>query len=457
MPRPTASIDPFAPIRQAFVDVLPAHFQRLGWSVDQVRSHQTFAVRELLRTAIEHSPFHAHRIAAAVGDVDSFELADLVRLPVMTKAEMMAHYDEVTTDRRLTRNAVEAFIAGVDEEPQLLFDDYVVLASGGSSGLRGVFAWHRDIVPDFLSAILRGGLATAGAGQVPRGIPCTFVAARSAIHATRCMTQIADGSVLDLTFAPATLPPDEIVRRVAGARPALLAGYTSALVALAHEQLAGRLAIRPMMVVSASEQLTHAERDTIAAAFGTPPTNAFGSSEGLNGAAPPGDDVFTFASDMAHVEFVDETDHPVPTGAPAHHVLVTNLVNTSQPLIRYRLDDSMTEQPPLPGNGHQRATLQGRCDEWIRFGERRVHPIAVRSVLVHHAEAQEYQVRTTRRSMHVAVIASGPLDATRLRDELICSLVAAGATGIDVTVEPTDHLARDPRTGKLARFITDDR
>ena len=150
---PIAPIDPFVPARRAFVERLPGHFQRLGWSPDQVVAHQTAALRRLLRCAVAHSPFRARRIAELVGDVEAFELAHLDRLPVMTKGEMMEHYDDLTTDRRLTRVSVEAFLARVGDDPEALFGEYVVLASGGSSGVRGVFAWHLDLVPDYLSAI----------------------------------------------------------------------------------------------------------------------------------------------------------------------------------------------------------------------------------------------------------------------------------------------------------------
>jgi phenylacetate-CoA ligase len=452
---PIAPIDPFAPARRAFVERLPDHFQRLGWSPDQVAAHQTSALRHLLRTAIARSPFHARRLTELVGEVEEFELADLVRLPVMTKGEMMEHYDDLTTDRRLTRASVEAFLAQVGDEPEALFGEYVVLASGGSSGVRGVYAWHLDLVPDYLSSILRAGLSRAAGGDVPRGLSIALVAASSAIHATRVTAHVADGTVGRLTFAPATLSIDEIVRRLEAAQPVLLAGYAGALRRVAEEQLAGRLAINPAMVLSTSEYLSAGASATIAEAFGAPPANAFGSSEGLNGSAMPGDEVFTFASDMAYVEFVDEHDRHVPTGTAAHHVLVTNLLNTTQPLIRYRLDDSMTPRPSLPGNGHQRATLEGRTDEVIRFGERQVHPIAVRSVLAHHAAVTEYQVRTTPRSMCVAVMASGSLDVTRIADELACSLASAGADGIAVSVTRAAELRRDTLTGKLPRFVAE--
>ncbi len=169
MSRTVAPIDPFAPARQAFLDRLPGHFQRLGWSTDEVVAHQTAALRRLLRTAIDRSPFHSRRLGGHVGDIDAFELTDLGRLPVMTKAEMMEQFDDLTTDRRLTRAAVDAFVARAGDEPEALFGEYLVLASGGSSGVRGVFTWHLDLVPDYLSTILRTGLAGPAAAKCHAG------------------------------------------------------------------------------------------------------------------------------------------------------------------------------------------------------------------------------------------------------------------------------------------------
>jgi len=456
MSTPSAdAADVFARARRSFVTDLPQHFQRLAWSEQQVRIHQTRALRRLLRAAIADSPFH-RRLKDAAGDVNSFALDDLPRLPTMTKPEMMERYDEVTTDRRLTRAAVEEFVAGVGDEPALLLGEYVVLASGGSSGVRGLFAWNARHLPDYFSTILRGGLARAGAGRVPSGLSIAMVAARSAIHATRLAAHLVHGAVGQVMIAPADLPLQDITRLLSASHPDLLLGYGGVLRELAGEQLGGRLRITPAMVVSTSEHLTADIAATIEAAFGVAPVNAYGSSEGLNGSAMPGDAVFTFASDAGVIEFVDESDRPVAVGSPAHHVLFTNLLNTTQPLIRYRLDDCMTPQPPSPASGHQRATLQGRTDEFLRFDERRVHPHAVRSVLAHHAGVSEYQVRTTSRSMEVAIVQTGPIDVEQVARELRTSLQAAGTAGIDVVVHTTDRLQRDPRTGKRPLFVSSD-
>ncbi len=85
------------------------HVGWLGWGADQLADLQRTRLRALLARAIDRSPFHAARLAGI--NPDRFELADLARLPIMTKAQMMEHFDEVVTDRRVTRQAVEAHIA----------------------------------------------------------------------------------------------------------------------------------------------------------------------------------------------------------------------------------------------------------------------------------------------------------------------------------------------------------
>ena len=62
--------------------------------------------------------------------------ADLERLPVMTKADLMDNFDDIVTDARLSRDLCEDHLERADE---YLLDEFHVVASGGSSGQRGVF------------------------------------------------------------------------------------------------------------------------------------------------------------------------------------------------------------------------------------------------------------------------------------------------------------------------------
>jgi phenylacetate-coenzyme A ligase PaaK-like adenylate-forming protein len=50
-------------------------------------------------------------------------------------------------------------------------------------------------------------------------------------------------------------------------------------------------------------------------------------------------------------------------------VLITNLHNHTQPLIRYELTDRFIRRPPDQASGLPRAAVEGRADDVFQFGE----------------------------------------------------------------------------------------
>lgn len=433
---------------------MPEHFTRLDWDAATLREHQTRAVRSLLETAIAGSPYHARRLRGV--DPSRFELEDLPGLPVMAKPDMMANFDDVTTDRRITHAAAAAHLASAGPEATLFLNEYIVLASGGSSGVRGIFALRYDEFTEFNAAVLRPGLRPVAAAMgwpLPQRLPFAVVAAPNSMHATRAANLILEGTIAVPHFAPATLPFEEVAERVAAANPAVLAGYATTIARLADMQAEGQLNVHPQVVITTSEQLTPELTGRIARGFGRPPANSFASSEGLIGSAPPGSDVFTFASDLAIIEFVDENDRPVAPGETSHHVLVTNLFNRTQPLIRYRLDDRMTAVSGTAERAHQQATLSGRTDDYLTLDGVAVHPLAVRSALLRHSEVTEYQVTVRPSALHVDVVASGTLDTGSLEADICAAVRAAGAHSATVTCARVEQLARDANSGKVRLFV----
>jgi phenylacetate-CoA ligase len=281
---------------------MPGHIERLGWSAPQLAGLQRSRLRALLARAIDRSPFHASRLAGI--DPARFELADLARLPIMTKEQMMDSYDEMVTDRPLTRDLVDRHIAESAAEPALLLGDYVCLVSGGSSGLRGVFVQTAEEYAEFGASATRRAMAAflAGGGQLAEGMVIGVVGAASPVHSSGLAAATATGPPLRMVSAPATWPTARIVERLNAAQPPALIGYATRLAELAREQSAGRLRLRLAAVTSISEMLTAQDREAIGAAFGVPVINMFVSTEGLVGHTDPGGVVFTFASDTCLAE-----------------------------------------------------------------------------------------------------------------------------------------------------------
>ena len=432
---------------------LEGHIERLSWDAERLAEHQRERLRALLAGAVERSPFHACRLAGI--DVERFELTQLAELPVMSKAQMIASFDELLCDRRLTRARVERQLAASAHEPSLLYDEYVCLVSGGSSGLRGIFVQTIDEYIEFAASILRRAMARviAAGGPPPDGLPVGIVAAAAPVHSSGFAAAVARGYPVRMTSAPATLPVAELVQRLNNAQPSVLLAHTSALEMLAGEQRVGRLQIAPRTITAVSELLTEEARVAIELAFGVPLINQFVSTEGLVGHSDPGDAALSFATDMCIVELVDDQNRPTPPGQTSAKVLITNLHNHTQPLIRYELTDRFIRHPSGAHDPYLRATVDGRADDVFHYRNVAVDPLVIRTVMVREPAALEYQVRQTDRGIDMAVVADGELDRAALASSLQLSLREAGLPEARVGVHVVADIARHPETGKARRFI----
>jgi phenylacetate-coenzyme A ligase PaaK-like adenylate-forming protein len=429
-----------------------AHFARLSWNSDQIHAEQRRCLTRLLTHAAEHSPFHARRLRGI--DLDAVDPRDMSALPAMTKADMMADLDDVFTDRRVRRADVESVLSRTRAEAVPLLGRYVALASGGCSGARGVFVMDRMALATFATAVLR---PPPSGSQPPSGdVIGAMVAAPSAVHATGLMTALAagDNSFGRYRLLPATRPLAAIVEELNAMRPTMLAGYASMLVRLAAEARAGRLQIRPAQVSSTSETLLPELRSVIRAAFDAPVFDGFGSTEGLFGKTGSDDDTFAFNTDMCIVELVDSDDRPAPVGVPAAKVLITNLFNLTQPLIRYELTDTFVQVADAPGHGYLRARVQGRSDEIFQYPDgTAVHPIVIRSVVVATPEIVDYQVVQTAGGVDVFAVAAIDFGVDAFASRLAGALTEAGVARPQVNARAVERLDRNPVSGKFRRFV----
>jgi phenylacetate-coenzyme A ligase PaaK-like adenylate-forming protein len=137
------------------------HFARMRLPAGEIAALQTRRLGELLACAAERSPFYARRLRGL--DPARIELSDLARIPPVSKDELMNELDSVFTDRRLSRALVEDAIAATRTEPVPLLGSYLVQATGGSSGRRGVFVFDPLCADEVVAGALRHYLARAAA------------------------------------------------------------------------------------------------------------------------------------------------------------------------------------------------------------------------------------------------------------------------------------------------------
>jgi phenylacetate-coenzyme A ligase PaaK-like adenylate-forming protein len=436
---------------------LGAEMEKMDWSLEQLHALRDERLRALVRHARAHSPWHARRLRDV--DPDRVSGDDLSMIPPMTKNDLMEHWDEIVTDRRLTLGLATRHLAHVAAHgPAYLLDQYHVVASGGSSGRRGVFVWDYDGWLAAQLSTMRHGIWTARHLGLESLEPAASVGAASPIHITKAMGETFAGPPASRHLFPATLPLAEIVAGLNRTRPLQLFAYPSMLHRLALEARAGRLQIAPRLMICGAEPLPPDARRVIEDVFGAPIIDAYGASESwVLGISAPGSPDLHLIEDVAICEPVDQDGRAAPPGRRSAALLVTNVVNRVLPLIRYQLNDEITFLPgpnPGPWAGRCMAPVAGRSEHAFTYpGGIAVHSLVFYSALEPLPDLSDFQVRQTPRGVEIDVLATADVALASVRADLTEALRRLGLVDPQVAIRAVANLPRKADTGKLVRFI----
>jgi phenylacetate-CoA ligase len=328
-----------------------------GWTRERLLAHQQARLRALLEHAVTSSPWYRRTLGPNAPE------APLAELPTLSKATLMERFDEVVCDPRLRLAGLQAHLEAGSAAPFL--GEYRVASTSGSTGLRGVFAFTQREFGVWTAACLR---AMTRAGARP-GARLLAIGAPSPAAVTRQLFADFQAATPDAPRLSVVTPLPELVEALNAYQPEGLVGYPTLAGILAGEQLAGRLRIRPRFGLYGAEPLTPVIRRCIREAWGYQPASIYAATEALAiGSSTPADECLEISEDLLVVEVVDQHDRPVPPGTPGAKVLVTNLVDYAQPLIRYELSDVVTladgpTRPGAPTGGSPRSRVGGwtRC------------------------------------------------------------------------------------------------
>jgi len=414
------------------------------WTRAQLEAHQADALHRLRAYAYAESPFYQQFHKGHMG-------RPLSELPVLTKAMLMEHFDDLVTDRAIRLAAVREYVTNFQEGERYL-DRYWVNTTAGSTGRPGYFL--------FDEAEWKAVLASFARAHEWAGLPVSLthrMKMASVASTTPWHMSAQVGATLKSWWMPAlrlaaSEPLESIVEQLNEWQPEMLVSYASMARVLADEQLAGRLRIHPHLVFTSSEVLTDETRRRIESAWGHPPFNQYAATETGGMAAESTDhqgmDLF---EDHVIFEAVDDQYQPVPPGSFGDKLLITVLFNRTQPLIRYELSDSvrLTAAPNASGRPFARIDgVQGRTEDVLHFpavsgGQVAVHPLTFHRVL-DTVPASGWQVVQEANGLNVLV--SGASD--HLVDEKLINAVrqALAAQGVSIPVVTVQHVVTIPKT-----------
>jgi phenylacetate-coenzyme A ligase PaaK-like adenylate-forming protein len=354
---------------------------RLAWDVRRtsrkkpsiIAARQAKRLADLIEFARTHSSFYRKLYANLTPPI-----IDKRHLPPVTKQELMGDFDDWVTDPAVTRAGVDAFIADKTQVGDFYLGRYAVWTSSGVTGRHGIFLHDREALTVYATLTMVRGLMT----WMKRidGLTCLHRGERGAT-VIKTGGHFVGATVRGLylkhyprlsrnsrTFSVMT-PLAELVKELNALQPFIVISYPTVMALLGDEQRSGRLKIKPILVATIAEWLGRGARDEIAAALNCPVRDAYAASEFMGIAFECKERQLHVNSDWVILEPVDVNYQPVPPGEASRTVLITNLANRVQPIIRYDLGDSITLNPdPCPcGSPLPAIRVEGRRDEILSF------------------------------------------------------------------------------------------
>jgi len=288
-------------------------------------------------------------------------------LPIMDKTVMMDNFDALNTVGIGKAQALEVALAAEQSRDfSPMIGGVTVGLSSGTSGNRGIFlvsaeerhAWTGTV----LAKVLPGELWE-------RQRIAFFLRANSNLY----------GSVqrrrLQFRFFDLLDPLESHLKRLNEYQPTLVVAPPSMLRFLAESIREGDLNIHPRKIVSVAEALDPLDERVICEAFGQKVHQIYQCTEGFLGFTCP-EGTLHLNEDLVYFEkeYLDETRRKfVP--------VITDFSRTAQPMLRYRLNDILTEREQPCSCGSVLTALEsieGRCDDLFYW--RSLHDQGLRAV-----------------------------------------------------------------------------
>jgi phenylacetate-CoA ligase len=426
--------------------------RRLRWDAGRLAAERERRLRELLVHAAEHSPFWRERLAGH--DLANFTEAGLPSLPILSKAELMENFDRILTVPELTLDRVRHHVDQLSGDGYL-DDEYRAIVTSGytENPSYHVYGWD-----SFVTFVMQGSRWTGRRGEDPDAVlaQCFSGSPKHESGIFYAFSTFESGGPTSHCF-DATLPLDEIVDGLNNARPAVkaLQGWPSLIRELAVEAMHGRLTIKPTWVSIAGEVSTPPVREAVRSAWGIEASEFWGCSEGTY-AFPCGiGEGMHVADDLVILEPADADGNVVPYGQPADRMLLTNLFNLTQPLIRYDMADAVTiTDDPCPcGCAHRRITrVHGRINGVFEYDRGvRVPRAALEQTVLTTPGVANFLIGKTPGGIDVSVVTDGSSDLGHLRTELTDVLRRHGGPESDIVVHEVNSIERLSR-GKCRQF-----
>lgn len=349
--------------------------QAAGMTRCEISALQKERLLILVDYARQHSPYLREKYR------DLPACPELKDIPMTLREEAMARHHEWVCDPEITDEALDEYLSGLDEASasRLFLGHYRVLTTSGTTGvpLRMVRDDRHNMIHAALMAQrLIGGSKSCGNPVASTPFPrIAGVLAGGGYHSTYLAFLRTKKAYEDAGHGDDIIPlfvemsTGEMVARLNAFQPQFLTGYPSNIRVLAAQKRAGKLNISPSLIGCSAEHLSTEDILYIEESFGCPVLNNYCSTEGGEAAMLCKENHMHLNTDWVIVEPVDADLRPVPPGVESSGMLLTNLANLVQPVIRYYVSDRVVlhDEPCACGSPFPFLEIEGRKEDTLSF------------------------------------------------------------------------------------------
>ncbi|HEX7363797.1 MAG TPA: F390 synthetase-related protein [Dehalococcoidia bacterium] len=414
------------------------------WDEASLHKHQLERISRILKYARNNSPYYRRVLSGQ----DKLSLSAVTKID---KKEMMEHFNEINT-AGLHKDELMDFQIRQEKEGTLNLyrGKFSVGISSGTSGNKGLTVLSPN-ERDMYSCLL----------WARNGIPQTVKDKRVlfALRTNNPAFMEVQSFGIKIVYVDYTHPTQNIINIINEQKLNIIAGPPSLLSMIARHF--SSIKHRIETVISYAEVLNEDTQGELEKIFGVPMVQIYQGSEGFIGSTCRNGKLH-LNEDVIFVELEDAGD----TVGKAKNVVVTDLYRTTQPIIRYSLNDILeisAKRCQCGSSFRAIERIQGRADDifYVRgpgSETRYLFPDYVQKSIIHASDAIiEYQaIQHSIESIEIRLVLKEGADRAAIETAVLNNLRswAQKAGGELGDVYFTDALPeRNPVSKKLIRVI----
>jgi putative adenylate-forming enzyme len=329
---------------------------QLKSSEEEIMAFQFKAIKKIYKHAIKHSAFYR----ALYKDTKIENLTDFCKLPTIDKTIMMDHFSTLNTVGIEKEDVLHYALKKEASRDYLGYyqNKFVIGLSSGTSGNKGIFVTPKSMTKRLPAVFLaRSGLSLK---ELPFRI----------LFMLRVFSQGFDdinAPLIKLKYLSTMTPIDEIIETMNSCKINILMAPPSLIRMLLPK--VDKIKVSFKKIITYAEVLNEIDKVQFEKVFKTKVIEIYQASEGqMASACPHG--YLHINEDLVYVELYDEHQQLITKpGIIGQEMIITNLINYAQPLIRYKMNDMVVlDDTCTCGSSFRRIkSVLGRSDDVIYF------------------------------------------------------------------------------------------